>query len=77
VVAYVLIQTAVGKGRDVTVAVGEVRGVTAAESVTGPYDVIARIETRDLSELSKVVVGAIQGIEGISRTLTCPIVHAG
>ena len=74
-VAYVLIQTAVGKGRDVTLAVGEVVGVTAADSVTGPYDVIARIETRDLSELSKVVVNAIQAIEGISRTLTCPIVH--
>jgi DNA-binding Lrp family transcriptional regulator len=73
--AYILIQTKVGMGSDVTRSVAQIDGVDSAEAVTGPYDVIAYAEARNLDSLSKIVVGQVQQIEGVSRTLTCPIVH--
>jgi DNA-binding Lrp family transcriptional regulator len=73
--AYVLIQTEVGKAAAVARAIGEIQGVTLADDVTGPYDVIVRAEARNVDELGKLVVAQVQGIEGITRTLTCPVVH--
>lgn len=73
--AYILIQTKVGMSSDVTRRVSQIDGISSAESVTGPYDVIAYAEARNLDALSKIVVGEVQQIDGVSRTLTCPIVH--
>ena len=73
--AYILIQTDVGKAADVARTVGDVEGVTLAEDVTGPYDVIARAEASSVDELGRIVVSNVQNLEGITRTLTCPIVH--
>jgi DNA-binding Lrp family transcriptional regulator len=73
--AYILIQTEVGKAADVAREISGLTGVTQAEDVTGPYDVIVRAEARDVDELGKLVVARIQTVEGITRTLTCPIVH--
>ena len=73
--AYILIQTDVGKAADVAKAIAQVSGVTLAEDVTGPYDVIVRAEAKNVDELGKLVVAKIQGVEGITRTLTCPVVH--
>jgi DNA-binding Lrp family transcriptional regulator len=73
--AYVLIQTEVGKAADVAKAIAEISGVTLAEDVTGPYDVIVRAEASNVDELGKLVVAQVQHIDGITRTLTCPVVH--
>ena len=73
--AYILIQTEVGKAASVAKAIAEIRGVQQAEDVTGPYDVIVRAEARNVDELGKLVVARIQAVEGITRTLTCPVVH--
>ena len=73
--AYILIQTEVGKAAVVAGEVREITGVTEAEDVTGPYDVIVRAEAKNVDELGKLVVAKIQGVEGITRTLTCPVVH--
>ena len=73
--AYILIQTEVGKAAAVASEVREIEGVTEAEDVTGPYDVIVRAEAKNVDELGKLVVAKIQGVEGITRTLTCPVVH--
>jgi DNA-binding Lrp family transcriptional regulator len=73
--AYILIQTEVGKAADVARNIGSIDGVTQAEDVTGPYDVIVRAEARNVDELGKLVVAQVQSIPGITRTLTCPIVH--
>lgn len=73
--AYILILTEVGKAAQVAQAVGEIEGVEAAEDVTGPYDVIVRAKANDVDQLGRLVVAKIQGIEGIDRTLTCPVVH--
>jgi hypothetical protein len=49
--------------------------VASAEDVTGPYDVIVRAEADSVDELGKLVVANVQAVEGITRTLTCPVVH--
>lgn len=73
--AYILIQTDVGKSEAVTRAASGMKGVTLAEGITGPYDVIVRAEARTMDELAKMVVAKVQAIDGITRTLTCPVVH--
>jgi len=72
--AYVLIQTDVGEAAQVAHQVSAVDGVVAAEGVTGPYDVIARAEAGSMNDLGRMVVRDIQQIEGITRTITCPVV---
>jgi DNA-binding Lrp family transcriptional regulator len=47
VVAYILIQTEVGKAAKVAEKIVEIEGVQQAEDVTGPYDVIVRAEARN------------------------------
>ncbi len=73
--AYVLIQTDVGKAATVARTVGALEGVVTAEGVTGPYDVIVRAEAGKVDDLGRMVVGRIQLIEGITRTVTCPVVN--
>lgn len=75
VTAYILIQTEVGKAADVATQVRAVPGVAEADDVTGPYDVIARAEADSIDELGRLVVSKVQMIDGITRTLTCPVVH--
>jgi DNA-binding Lrp family transcriptional regulator len=73
--AYILILTEVGKAAQVAKAVATIDGVKSAEDVTGPYDVIVRAEATDIDTLGRLVVARIQAVEGIDRTLTCPVVH--
>ena len=75
VTAYILIQTEVGKAAAVAAAISELDGVAQSEDVTGPYDVIVRAEARNLDELGKLVVARVQVVDGITRTLTCPVVR--
>ena len=73
--AYVLIQTEVGKAANVTRSVREIDGVVSAEDVTGPYDVIALLSSGSIDEVGRLVVTQVQRIEGITRTVTCPVVN--
>jgi DNA-binding Lrp family transcriptional regulator len=75
VTAYILIQTEVGKAARVAEEIVQIEGVQQAEDVTGPYDVIVRAEARNIDELGKLVVARVQAVDGITRTLTCPVVH--
>jgi DNA-binding Lrp family transcriptional regulator len=75
IAAYILIQTEVGVVGPVATEVAGIKRVATAEAVTGPYDVIARAEARNLDELGKLVVRRVQDVLGITRTLTCPVVH--
>jgi DNA-binding Lrp family transcriptional regulator len=75
VTAYVLIQTEVGQAGQVASAAAEVDGVQVAQPLTGPYDVIVRAEARSIDALGRLVVSRIQTISGVTRTLTCSVVH--
>ena len=71
--AYILIQTEVGKASSVAKAVSAIAGVTIAEGVTGPYDVIMRAESASMEDLGSTVLAKVQAVAGITRTLTCPV----
>jgi DNA-binding Lrp family transcriptional regulator len=73
--AYILVQTEVGRAADVAREIGGIPGVSSAEDVTGPYDVIVRAEADDVDSLGRLVVAKVQSVSGITRTLTCPVVH--
>ena len=74
--AYVLIQAKPGPaGQEVSKDVATIKGVISAEDVSGPYDVIAGARGRNLDELAKLVVAKIQLLDGVTRTLACPVVH--
>jgi len=73
--AYILIQTDVGRAASVAEAIAALEGVALAEDVTGPYDVIVRAQAADVDELGRLVAAHIQSVPGITRTLTCPVVH--
>ncbi|MDY6918060.1 MAG: Lrp/AsnC ligand binding domain-containing protein [Chloroflexota bacterium] len=71
--AYVLIEVAVAKTtvKEVIGALDKVKGVTSVEAVTGPYDVIAVVEARDVNALGDLVTAHVHTISGIDRTVTC------
>jgi DNA-binding Lrp family transcriptional regulator len=73
--AYILIQTEVGKAASVAKSISTIPGVTIAEGVTGPYDVIMRAESPSMEDLGRTVLAKVQAVPGITRTLTCPVTH--
>jgi DNA-binding Lrp family transcriptional regulator len=73
--AYILIQTEVGKASTVAEAISKIPGIVQAEDVTGPYDVIVRAQADTVDDLGRMVVAKVQQVDGITRTLTCPVVH--
>ena len=53
--AYILIRTEVGKAATVAQGVREIPGVLAADDVTGPFDVVVRVEAPSMDELGRLV----------------------
>jgi DNA-binding Lrp family transcriptional regulator len=75
IAAYILIQAEPGKAAAVAAALRDVPGVVETASVAGPYDVIARAQAPDIDELAKLAASRVQALDGVRRTLTCPVVH--
>ncbi len=73
--AYVLIQAAPGKSRDVAINMQKIKDVKSVSVVTGPHDVIAFIETRDASALGDLLITKVQKIRGIAGTLTDVVIN--
>ena len=73
--AYVLIQTEVGRPPSVAAEVSQIQGVVTTVVVAGPFDVIARVAAEDVDSVAKLAVSKIQAVDGVTRTLTCPVVH--
>jgi DNA-binding Lrp family transcriptional regulator len=73
--AYILIQTEVGKAAQVAEQLAKLPGITHSEDITGPYDVIVRAEAETMDELTTLVTGQMHPVPGLTRTITCPVVH--
>ena len=69
--AFILIETAVGRTKEVVTALRQLEGVKSVDPVTGPYDVIAIVEAESLNDIGDLVTGKIHPVAGISRTVTC------
>jgi len=72
--AFILIETAVGKAKEVATALEQINGLKSVDMVTGPYDIITTIEAETLNNIGDMVTGKIHAIDGISRTVTCLVV---
>lgn len=72
--AFVLIETAVGRSKEVVAALRALKGVTSVDTVTGPYDIIAIIGGKTLNDIGDTVTEKIHPIPGISRTVTCLVI---
>lgn len=75
--AFVLIEVAVGKTKEVVTTLQKVEGVKSVEAVTGPYDVIAVVERPDVNAVGDLVTKHIHSVGGIARTVTCLSVQLG
>ena len=69
--AFVLIETVVGRSKEVVTALKQLEGVKSVDTVTGPYDVIAIVEGETLNDVGDLVTTKIHPVAGISRTVTC------
>jgi len=69
--AFVLIETAVGRSKEVVTTLRKLEGVNSVDTVTGPYDIIAIVQGETLNDIGDLVTGKIHPIAGISRTVTC------
>jgi len=69
--AFVLVETAVGKNKDVVATLNKMKGVKSVDTVTGPYDIIAVLEGDTLNEIGDIITSQVHAIDGISRTVTC------
>ena len=69
--AFVLIETEAGKTSEVVTTLRQTEGVKTADSVTGPYDVIAVVEGERLDEIGNIVTEKIQRVPSVSRIITC------
>ena len=68
--AYILIETAVGKTREVCKSLRDVDGMISVDVVTGPYDVIALLEAKDITSIGDLVTAKVH-LSGVVRTVTC------
>jgi DNA-binding Lrp family transcriptional regulator len=75
IAAYILIQAEAGKAAMVAAALRDLPGVSETASVAGPYDVIARAQAPDIDELGKLGATRVRALDGVTRTLTCTVVH--
>ena len=73
-IAYVLISVSVGKARQVYQKLSDINEITQVNAVSGPYDIVARVEAFDFSIVGKVVLDKIQSIEGVEDTITCHVI---
>ena len=74
--AYLLVETAVGKTRDVATTLKNLEGIETVDVVTGPYDIIAMISAEDMAVVGNLVTGSIHTVPGVVRTVTCVAVGA-
>ena len=75
IAAYILIQTEAGQAATVAAALRDLPGVSETACLAGPYDVIARAQAGNIDELAKLVTSQVQALDGVSRTMSCPVVH--
>ena len=68
---FILIETVVGRTKEVVTALASLEGVRSVDTVTGPYDIIAIVEAESLNDIGEIVTGKVHPIAGISRTVTC------
>ncbi|MGA8543034.1 MAG: Lrp/AsnC ligand binding domain-containing protein [Thermoplasmata archaeon] len=74
---YLLVEIDVGKADEVVRRMKSVPGVTEVQAVTGPFDLIVKVEAPHINEALDTVVHKIRRIPGIKSTETLVTVGGG
>jgi len=69
-IGFVLISTAPAKEHQVYNELSKIKEIVELHPLFGEYDLIAKIEAKDLDELGKIVVEKIRAIDGVADTKT-------
>jgi len=69
-VGFVLITTEPGSEISVRNALDPIDGVSGRWVVFGSHDLLVKVEASDESRITKIVIGDIRAIEGITDTRT-------
>ncbi len=69
--AYILVDTSSIRTTDILKELRAVNGVSSAEAVSGPHDIVVAVETDDLQNLGDIILTKIRTIEGVTKTITC------
>jgi hypothetical protein len=76
--AYILIKCVAGTARRVHEGLGKLAvadaKILSADTIVGPFDVIALLESHDLDRLGHAVDHGIHRLYGVERTATCLVV---
>lgn len=75
--AYVLIKVEPSMAHGVYNQLKNFKSIIQVDAVTGPHDVIAIVESSDVSTLGSFIINKIRTIEGVKDTLTCHIIKFG
>ncbi len=73
--AYILIEVAAKKVKSAMQAISKIKGVDCVSAVVGPYDLIVWAKANNLKALGELVVSKIQSVNGVQKTITCPVVE--
>jgi DNA-binding Lrp family transcriptional regulator len=73
--AYILIETVVGRSREITTELQKCDWVQCAERVTGPYDIVAMAECHALADVEMLIRREIGPMDGVIRAVVCPITN--
>jgi DNA-binding Lrp family transcriptional regulator len=75
--AFVLLTVEVDKVEEVIKTIKKkLPAVKEAKGVTGPYDVILRVDSKDIKELSRDIVSRIYRINGVIDTTTAIVIES-
>ena len=75
--AFVLLTVEVDKVEEVIKNIEKkLPSVKEAKGVTGPYDVILRVDAKDLKELTREIVSKIYRINGVIDTTTAIVIES-
>jgi DNA-binding Lrp family transcriptional regulator len=74
---YLLVEIEVGKLDDVLRRMKAIPGVTEVQAVTGPFDLIVKVQAPHINEALDTVVHKIRRIPGLKSTETLVTVGGG
>jgi DNA-binding Lrp family transcriptional regulator len=71
--AYVLIETVMGRSREVTLELQKCEWVESIERVAGPYDIVAIARGQMTGEAEQAIRDELSAVAGVIRVVVCPI----
>ena len=69
--AYLLIEAEPGLSFNVIRGLRDLAEVTGADFVSGPYDIIAKVEVDDVNAIGRLITDDVHPLQGVVRTVTC------